>query len=145
MTAKWSLIWATMSAASSSTGSSPTDSIRQQATILICSESGTLYAAKFEADGSGKWLELSEAATGMSKPEICIYSRIAASKVGATTMDRPEWVVANPNSAEVYCALTNNKNRGKKTNAGGDATPAEGPNPSGREQLRSDRALAPDR
>jgi len=92
-------------------------------------ESGTLYVAKFEADGTGKWLELSEAATGMSKPEICIYTRMAASKVGATTMDRPEWVVANPAKAEVYCALTNNKNRGKKPNAGGDPTPAEGPNP----------------
>ncbi len=92
-------------------------------------ENGTLYAAKFNVDGTGQWMELSEAATGMSRPEICIYSRVAGSKVGATTMDRPEWVAANPSKAEVYCALTNNKNRGIKPNKGGDPTPAEGPNP----------------
>jgi secreted PhoX family phosphatase len=44
-------------------------------------------------------------------------------------MDRPEWVAAHPHKAEVYCSLTNNKNRGVKPNAGGDATPAGGPNP----------------
>ena len=29
----------------------------------------------------------------------------------------------------VYCALTNNKNRGKRPNSGGDLTPVGGPNP----------------
>ncbi len=92
-------------------------------------ENGTLYAAKFYDTGAGAWLELTEATTGMSKAEICIHTRQAASKVGATTMDRPEWVAANPNAAELYCALTNNKNRGLKPNAGGDLTPVGGPNP----------------
>ena len=92
-------------------------------------ENGTLYAAKFADDGTGQWLELSEANTGMTKAEICIHTRQAASKMGATTMDRPEWVTANPNAAEVYCALTNNKNRGIKPNAGGDETSVGGPNP----------------
>ena len=31
-----------------------------------------------------------------SQAEICIHTRQAASAVGATTMDRPEWVAANP-------------------------------------------------
>ncbi len=92
-------------------------------------ENGRLYAAKFHDTGAGEWLELSEGATGMSKAQICIHTRQAASKVGATTMDRPEWVAANPNSADVYCALTNNKNRGVKPNKGGDLTPVGGPNP----------------
>jgi len=93
-------------------------------------EEGTLYAAKFHDDGTGEWLELSPEATGMaSQSEVCIHTRIAASAVGATTMDRPEWVAANPNAAEVYVALTNNKNRGIKPNAGGDETPVGGPNP----------------
>ena len=93
-------------------------------------ESGRLFTAKFADDGSGEWLELSAEATGMaSQAEVCIHSRIAASALGATTMDRPEWVAANPMKAEVYCCLTNNKNRGKKPNAGGDPTPAGGPNP----------------
>lgn len=91
---------------------------------------GTLYAAKFNDDGKGEWLALTPETTGMkSQAEICIYTRQAASAVGATTMDRPEWVAAHPNKAEAYCALTNNKNRGIKTNAGGDATPIGGPNP----------------
>ncbi|MEM7258117.1 MAG: PhoX family phosphatase [Pseudomonadota bacterium] len=93
-------------------------------------ENGKLYAAKFYDNGAGEWLELSPEATGMaSMAEVCVHTRIAASTVGATTMDRPEWVTSNPNAPEVYCALTNNKNRGVKPNAGGDLTPAEGPNP----------------
>ena len=93
-------------------------------------EDGTLYAARFYENGTGEWLELSPETTGMaSLAEVCIHTRQAASTVGATTMDRPEWVAANPKAAEVYCALTNNKNRGVKPNAGGDETPVGGPNP----------------
>jgi secreted PhoX family phosphatase len=90
---------------------------------------GTLYVAKFSDDGRGQWAELSPEATGMSAEEICIHTRIAGSAVGATTMDRPEWVAAHPTKAEVYVALTNNKNRGIKPNKGGDKTPVGGPNP----------------
>ncbi|EFL89189.1 PhoX family phosphatase [Ahrensia sp. R2A130] len=92
-------------------------------------DEGTLFAAQFDDTGSGRWLALTPETTGMTKPEIHIHSRQAASKVGATTMDRPEWVAANPLKAEIYCALTNNKNRGLKPNAGGDNTPVGGPNP----------------
>ena len=93
-------------------------------------EDGALYVAKFSDDGKGEWVELTPAATGMaSKAEICIHTRQAASAVGATTMDRPEWVAAHPMKAEIYCCLTNNKNRAKKPNAGGDPTPVNGPNP----------------
>ncbi len=92
-------------------------------------ENGTIYVAKFHADGTGQWLALTPETTGMDKAMICIHTRLAGSKVGATTMDRPEWVAANPLKAEVYCALTNNKNRGVKPNAGGDETPVGGPNP----------------
>ena len=93
-------------------------------------ETGTLFAARFADGGRGEWMELTPASTGMASPaEICIHTRQGASAVGATTMDRPEWVAANPKKAEVYCCLTNNKNRGVKPNAGGDATPVGGPNP----------------
>ncbi|MBA4782942.1 MAG: PhoX family phosphatase [Rhizobiales bacterium] len=93
-------------------------------------DEGTLSAAKFHADGSGEWLPLTPATTGMkSSAEICIFTRKAASMVKATTMDRPEWVAAHPHKAEVYCALTNNKNRGVKTNAGDDPMPVDGVNP----------------
>ncbi len=90
---------------------------------------GTLYVARFNDDQSGEWLALTPETTGMTIEEILVFSRMAASKVGATTMDRPEWIAANPLKAEAYCALTNNKNRGKKPNAGGDDTSANGPNP----------------
>ena len=104
-------------------------------------DDGTLYVAKFgEADdnltGSGEWIELTHGKNGLTKEagfdsqaEVLIFARMAGSTVGATTMDRPEWVAANPNKVEAYCALTNNKNRGKKPNAGGDETPVAGPNP----------------
>jgi len=64
-------------------------------------DEGKLYAAKFNDDLTGEWLELSPETTGMSsQAEICIYTRQAGSKVGATTMDRPEWVASNPNKPE---------------------------------------------
>ena len=93
-------------------------------------ENGRLFAARFADDGRGEWVELTPESTGLASPaEVCIHARLAASAVKATTMDRPEWVAAHPMKAEVYCCLTNNKNRGVKPNAGGDATPVGGPNP----------------
>ena len=92
-------------------------------------DDGTLYVARFNDDQSGEWLPLTPETTGMELAEMLVFTRMAASKVGATTMDRPEWVSANPNAVEAYCCLTNNKNRGIKTNAGGDETPVGGPNP----------------
>jgi len=90
---------------------------------------GKLYAARFDDTGGGEWIQMTPRNTGMSRAEICVHTRLAASKVGATTMDRPEWVAANPHAPEVYCALTNNKNRGLKPNKGGDPMPVNGPNP----------------
>ena len=92
-------------------------------------DAGQLYVAKFHEDGTGEWLALTPEATGMDRAMIHIHTRQAGSAVGATTMDRPEWVAVNPTRVEAYCALTNNKNRAVKANAGGDETPAAGPNP----------------
>ena len=51
-------------------------------------------------DGTGVWVALTPETTGMaSMAEICIHTRQAGSAVGATTMDRPEWIAANPNAA----------------------------------------------
>ncbi|MEM6486728.1 MAG: PhoX family phosphatase [Pseudomonadota bacterium] len=90
---------------------------------------GVLYVATFQDDGTGRWVALTPQTTGMAHAEIHIHTRQAASAVGATTMDRPEWIAANPTAAEVYCCLTNNRNRGIKPNAGGDDTSVNGPNP----------------
>ena len=92
-------------------------------------DDGTLYVARFNDDQTGDWLPLTPETTGMDAAEILCFTRMAASAVGGTTMDRPEWVAANPLKPEAYCALTNNKNRGVKPNAGGDDTSVNAANP----------------
>ncbi|MDO8278197.1 MAG: PhoX family phosphatase [Burkholderiaceae bacterium] len=83
-------------------------------------DSGKLYVAKFNADGTGQWLELSmsnSTVTGYATyrfadlADICVNTRLAADAVGATKMDRPEWCGVNPANGEVYFTLTNNSNR----------------------------------
>ena len=74
---------------------------------------GTLYVARFDDDGTGEWLELSErnpALAGWSTDEILVYTRLAADALGATPMDRPEWTSVAPDGT-VYCTLTNNTRR----------------------------------
>lgn len=104
-------------------------------TSTLLSE-GQLFAAKFNDDMTGEWLALTPAATALSAAEIAIFTRTAASAVGATTMDRPEWIAVNPTAVEAYCCLTNNSRRGAtnsdgalRTNAGGDAMAVNAPNP----------------
>jgi uncharacterized protein len=89
---------------------------------------GKLYVAKFNATGSGEWLELSfsnalikAASFGFSnQAEVLVHTRIAADAVGATKMDRPEWGAVNPANGEIYFALTNN-NASNRTPAKTDA------------------------
>ena len=102
-------------------------------TLLV---EGQLHAAVYDDDMTGRWVALTPEATGMDAAEIAIFTRTAASAVGATTMDRPEWVAVNPTAAEAYCCLTNNSRRGTteddgsiRANAGGDPMAVNGPNP----------------
>ncbi|MGH8354192.1 MAG: PhoX family protein [Pseudomonas sp.] len=86
-------------------------------------DEGTLYVARFNADGSGNWLplDLADAAfqaacatAGVSfadQGEVLINTRLAADIVGATKMDRPEWGAVHPDTGEVYFTLTNNNSR----------------------------------
>jgi secreted PhoX family phosphatase len=92
-------------------------------------DEGDLYVAKFNDNGTGEWLNLADA--GMAADETVVFARIAATKVGGTTMDRPEWVASHPEKAEVYVALTNNKNRGEKENQPVDAANPRAGNPYG--------------
>jgi len=102
-------------------------------TLLV---EGELSVAVFDDDMSGRWLPLTPATTGMDMASISIFTRMAASAVGATTMDRPEWIAVHPNAAEAYCCLTNNSRRGVinddgtvRTNAGGDPMTVNAVNP----------------
>ena len=84
---------------------------------------GTLYVAKFNADGSGEWLALdvtnptliaNAALANVSfanQADLLINTRLAADIMGATKMDRPEWGAVHPTNGEVYFTLTNNTSR----------------------------------
>ena len=110
-------------------------------------DEGTLYVAKLsgdspaieidgtgtlprdgEFDGGGEWIPLVTATEdgavshveGMSAEEVCVFTRLAGDKVGATRMDRPEDIEPSPTTGKVYVALTNNSNRGTAGYAGPD-------------------------
>ncbi|MCP2261435.1 hypothetical protein LX15_005161 [Streptoalloteichus tenebrarius] len=106
-------------------------------------DSGTLYVARFtgdspaaeidgsgklpsdgEFDGRGEWIPLAHNdksfVPGMTAEEVYVFTRLAADKVGATKMDRPEDVEPSLKSRRIYAALTNNSRRGAAGQAGAD-------------------------
>ena len=92
-------------------------------------EEGTLYAARFNENGSGDWLALAHGQNGLTaangfadQGEVLVKTRMAADLVGATKMDRPEWITADPFTAgSIYCTLTNNSQRGEAGKPAADA------------------------
>lgn len=84
-------------------------------------DKGTLYVARFDAEGKGEWLALTPATKGKDGRSlgeafgnidaILINTRGAADFVGATPMDRPEWTAVHPSNGDVYLTLTNNTSR----------------------------------
>lgn len=101
-------------------------------------ENGKLYVARFmdgntsgDMMGVGEWilLDRSTATTDgrtlgdlfADHGELLVNTRAAADAVGATPMDRPEWVTVHPATQEVYLTLTNNS--GRKEGDTDDANP----------------------
>lgn len=87
-------------------------------------DDGILYVAKFSADGSGEWLPLTPnnpVLKNWSLNDILINTRGAADAVGATKMDRPEWIDTFPESRSAIVALTHNTLRGTGTHPAVDA------------------------
>ena len=97
---------------------------------------GKLYVARFgngatagDFMGTGEWVLLDKQANPVlaadarfaDQAEVLIKTRLAADAVGATKMDRPEWIAVHPGTNEVYCALTNNS--GRSAGAIDDANP----------------------
>ncbi|TDN56282.1 PhoX family protein [Azoarcus indigens] len=89
-------------------------------------DSGKLYVARFldgaasgDFMGTGEWILLDKTANATlaadssfaSQAEVLIHTRLAGDAVGATKMDRPEWIAVHPSTGEVYCTLTNNSGR----------------------------------
>lgn len=96
-------------------------------------DTGTLFVARFNGDGTGEWRELTQGKNGLvagatdpgntsqgpqtprtvdfnTQADVLIETKAAARVAGGTVMDRPEWITVAPDK-NIYVTLTNNSGR----------------------------------
>ncbi|NJS35926.1 MAG: PhoX family phosphatase [Brachymonas sp.] len=98
-------------------------------------DTGTLYVAKFNANGTGEWRALVQGQNGLvagaqdpgvttqslippaavtvnfnTQADVLIETKAAARVAGGTLMDRPEWITVGPDK-RIYVTCTNNSGR----------------------------------
>lgn len=98
-------------------------------------DNGTLYVAKFNGDGTGQWIELTQGKNGLvagasdpgnytqsatppaativnfnTQADVLVNTKSAARVAGGTLMDRPEWITVGLDKT-IFCTLTNNGSR----------------------------------
>lgn len=93
-------------------------------------DSGVLFVAKFNPDGTGTWLRLQFGKNGLTpangwldQADILIRTRQAADFVGATRLHRPEWVTENPQTKDILVTLTNGTGNNSAVNSNRDPNP----------------------
>lgn len=103
-------------------------------------DAGTLYVARFDADGTGVWLPLSFGDAPLTsgngsysfadQADVVLATRLAADALGGTPMDRPEWGAVDPLTGEVYMTLTNSSSSSSgRGQGGGGSQPVDAANP----------------
>jgi hypothetical protein len=93
-------------------GSKPWRQVRGQRQSPL--DHGVLHVARFGEDGQGAWIPLvhgqgalTTANSWADQADVLLRTRQAADAVGATKLDRPEWVAVHPKSGDVFVTLTN--------------------------------------
>ncbi|BBX19442.1 phosphatase [Mycolicibacterium duvalii] len=121
-----------------------------EGTLYVAALSGDVPAAQIDGSGrlpddgafrgSGTWIPLLRSGAdgqgeslvdNFTAAQVAVFTRMAADKVGATKMDRPEDFEANPATGKVYLALTNNTKRGTAGEPAADAANPRNENKNG--------------
>jgi uncharacterized protein len=96
-------------------GSKPWRQVRGQRQSPL--DHGVLHVARFGEEGQGAWIPLvhgqgalTTANGWVDQADVLLRTREAADAVGATKLDRPEWVAVHPKSGDVFVTLTNGSN-----------------------------------